>query len=114
MPIRFLIKPLFPSVIFNIETAEPALYLTFDDGPIPQVTPSVLQLLQQYNAKATFFCIGENIQKHPEVYQQIISDGHSAGNHTYNHLNAGKTKTKHYLKKISICEAALNPKAIHQ
>jgi peptidoglycan/xylan/chitin deacetylase (PgdA/CDA1 family) len=106
----FLLKKIFPSVIRNITTQEKILFLTFDDGPIPEVTPSVLDLLKQYNAKATFFCIGENVQKHSDVYNRIILEGHSTGNHTFNHLNGWKTKTKDYLENISRCDLALNSK----
>src|SRR5438093_7018687 len=96
-------KFLFPSIVWRVKTNEPVLFLTFDDGPIPEVTPWVLDTLKQYNAKATFFCIGENIHKYPDVYQRILSEGHSIGNHTYNHLNGWKTKTKKYFENISRC-----------
>lgn len=74
------------------------LYLSFDDGPIPEVTPWVLQQLRKFDAKATFFCIGDNIRKNPEVFQQIISEGHSIGNHTFNHLNGWKNSVQEYLQ----------------
>jgi len=76
------------------------VYLTFDDGPIPEATPFVLDLLKQENIKATFFCVGENVEKYPDIYQRILAEGHSVGNHTYNHLNAWKTDKKKYLANI--------------
>lgn len=78
----------------------PSLFLTFDDGPNPEVTPIVCSLLEKYNAKATFFCVGDNVKKHPEVFQQLIDAGHSVGNHTFNHLNGWKTKNRLYYKNI--------------
>ena len=83
------------------------IYLTFDDGPIPEITPWVLQNLSQYRAKATFFCIGENIKKHPEIFQKIISENHSIGNHTYNHLNGWKTNREEYLNNVDEAELSL-------
>jgi len=106
----FLLKKFFPSIIRKIQTKEKILFLTFDDGPIPEVTPSVLDLLKRYKAQATFFCIGENVQKYPDVYNRIITEGHSTGNHTFNHLNGWKTKTKDYLENIRQCSVALNLK----
>ena len=86
-----LIQNLFPNFTWRIPTKEKVLYLTFDDGPIPQVTPWVLEQLAAYDAKATFFCVGDNINKHPEVFQQVRAAGHAVGNHTYNHLNGWLT-----------------------
>jgi peptidoglycan-N-acetylglucosamine deacetylase len=85
--------------------SEKKIYLTFDDGPTPEVTEFVLETLKRFNAKATFFCIGKNIDKHPGIFQKIISEGHAVGNHTYNHLNGWKTKTKNYLENISQCNS---------
>lgn len=86
--------------IWNIPSSEKVLYLTFDDGPIPVVTPWVLEQLKQYNAKATFFLIGENVVKHPKEFEQLIKEDHSIGNHTYNHLNAWKTPNRSYYQNI--------------
>ena len=101
-----IFKSVFP-VTWNIRTNEKILFLTFDDGPIPEVTPWVLDALQKYHAKATFFCIGENVSKYPDVYSQIAEQGHAIGNHTYNHLNGWKIKTKSYLDNIGLCENVL-------
>lgn len=94
------IKTLFPNFVWNINTTKKELYLTFDDGPTPEITDWVLQILEKYDAKATFFCIGKNIEKHPGIFKQIIFNGHSIGNHTYNHLKGWKHKTKVYYKDI--------------
>lgn len=94
------VKKFFSSLIWSIDTEEKHLYLTFDDGPHPTITPYVLQQLENYNAKASFFCIGKNVLKHPDIYQQIISNGHTVGNHTNNHLNAFKTSSKDYIENI--------------
>ncbi|QSS96352.1 polysaccharide deacetylase family protein [Psychroflexus sp. ALD_RP9] len=80
------------------------IYLTFDDGPIPEVTPWVLKQLKQFKAKATFFCIGDNIKKHPEIFLQIINEGHSIGNHSMQHLNGWKTNTEDYIEDINNCQ----------
>ena len=76
------------------------IYLTFDDGPHPEATPFVLSELEKYNAKATFFCIGNNVLKHSNIYESILQAGHSVGNHTYDHLNGWKTETGAYLENI--------------
>lgn len=92
------IQRLYPERIWAFSRDKNSVYLTFDDGPIPEVTPWVLNELKKHQAKATFFCIGNNIQKHPEVFKNIISEGHTVGNHTYNHLNGWKTKTSNYIE----------------
>ena len=94
------VKTLFPNFVWNINTDRKELYLTFDDGPTPEITKWVLQTLDDFNAKATFFCIGNNIEKHPDIFQHIINEGHTVGNHTYNHLKGWKHKTKDYVKDI--------------
>ena len=96
--IPFFVRFLYPKRLWHFSRNERVVYLTFDDGPIPDVTPWVLQQLEQYNAKATFFCIGHNIQKNPEIFEQITTKGHSVGNHTFNHLNASNTSLSEYLK----------------
>ena len=77
------------------------MYLTFDDGPIPEVTPRVLAILAKYKVKATFFMVGENIDKHPEVYEQVVQAGHSIGNHSYNHLKGWRTSFKTYMENVN-------------
>lgn len=95
-----LVKWMFPNYIWNIPTTSKTIYLTFDDGPTPEITNWTLTVLKQYQAKATFFCIGNNIKKHPEIFENIIQDGHAIGNHTYNHLKGWKSNTRPYLDNI--------------
>ena len=92
-----LLKKLYPKLLWNENKSARCIYLTFDDGPIPIVTPFVLNILKQYNAKATFFCIGDNVRKHPEVFEQVKNGGHAIGNHTFNHLNGWHTDDKTYV-----------------
>jgi peptidoglycan/xylan/chitin deacetylase (PgdA/CDA1 family) len=93
----WLLKKLYPNLLWNVNNNTRCIYLTFDDGPIPIVTPFVLNILKQYNAKATFFCIGDNVRKHPDIFKQVKSEGHAIGNHTFNHLNGWKTDDKTYI-----------------
>jgi peptidoglycan/xylan/chitin deacetylase (PgdA/CDA1 family) len=95
------LKKLYPSCIWDIPTAEKIIYLTFDDGPHPTITPFVLDELEKYNAKATFFCIGKNVVEHPGVFTRIMDKGHAIGNHTHNHINGWKTDDKVYLENIT-------------
>ncbi len=95
-----LIKELFPNYIWDLNNGDNTLYLTFDDGPHPEITPWVIQTLANFEAKATFFCVGENISKYPETFKELLNRGHNVGNHTFNHLNGWKTKTKDYLENI--------------
>ncbi|MCB9363910.1 MAG: polysaccharide deacetylase family protein [Flavobacteriales bacterium] len=97
------LKKTFPSLVWDIPNNTKTIYLTFDDGPTPEVTTWVLATLKQYNAKATFFVVGDNVKKHPQIYQQLIAEGHAIGNHTYNHLNGWKTKSSDYLQNIEKC-----------
>ncbi|MFT5231878.1 MAG: peptidoglycan/xylan/chitin deacetylase (PgdA/CDA1 family) [Saprospiraceae bacterium] len=93
-----LVHWLFPKRVWAFSRSQPTVYLTFDDGPIPEVTPWVLDLLRKYDARATFFCIGENIMKHPEIATQILAEGHRISNHTFYHKNGWKTSYTDYLK----------------
>ena len=99
----FWLKWIYPTLLWHKSRKEKTVFLSFDDGPIPDVTPFVLNTLKSFNAKATFFCIGENVVKHPEIYKQILADGHSVGNHTYNHLKGWDTKNEIYLDNITRC-----------
>ncbi|WP_298508507.1 polysaccharide deacetylase family protein [uncultured Kordia sp.] len=92
-----LVKWLFPSLVWEFSVSKKQLFLTFDDGPIPEVTPWVLEQLAQYNAKATFFCIGDNVLKHPTIFKQLIKEGHAIGNHTQHHTNGWKTSKASYI-----------------
>lgn len=102
-----IIKPLGKDLIFNIKNKENAIYPTFDDGPHPEITPWVLDLLNQYNAKATFFLVGENAEKHPVIVERMQDEGHSIGNHTQHHLNGWKTKNEVYLENIELCRKSI-------
>ena len=94
------IRQWFPDAIWTIENGERVIYLTFDDGPVPEATPWILELLEKENAEATFFCVGENVFRYTEVYQQILNAGHSVGNHTYNHLQGLKTGNREFFSNI--------------
>ena len=94
------IKKLYNRGLWQLSESRKAIYLSFDDGPNPAVTSFVLDELSKYNAKATFFCIGKNVALYPEVYQRILNEGHTTGNHTYNHLNGWKTKDTIYLDDV--------------
>ncbi len=96
----WLLKKMYPSFIWNIPTKEKVLYLTFDDGPHETATPFVLEQLQKYNAKATFFCIGKNVVSHPALYKKILNAGHKTGNHTNDHLNGWKTDDTLYISNV--------------
>lgn len=102
-----LVYRLFPSLLWQVQREEGGVYLTFDDGPTPEVTPYVLDLLDRYHAKATFFCIGKNIEAHPEIFKDILARGHRIGNHTHNHLNAQKWNTEEYLENVRLAETTI-------
>ena len=98
------------SLVWKIPTKKKILYLTFDDGPHEKATPFVLDELKKYNAKATFFCLGKNVQSHPEIYQRILNEGHSTGNHTFNHLNAWHVKNGEYIDDVKQAENFIQSK----
>jgi len=95
-----IVKPLASDLIWNLSPQTQTLYLTFDDGPVVGVTDWVLEILDRYNAKATFFCVGENVERNPELFEQIIKQGHSVANHSYNHLNGWKTSNFTYYRNV--------------
>lgn len=95
----------------SLQKAPKILFLTFDDGPVPEITPWVLDQLDQYHAKATFFCIGDNIQKHPGIFKQVLSKGHGIGNHTFNHLNGWKTNPSTYVQNTLLAEKEIEKKS---
>ncbi|MFK5958939.1 MAG: polysaccharide deacetylase family protein [Lutibacter sp.] len=103
-----LVKLFFRNWVWDFSKKEKAIYLTFDDGPTHEITEWTLNQLRQYNAKATFFCIGKNVQKNPEIFQKIIEHGHSIGNHTNNHLNGYETELATYLTNIELAEQQFN------
>ena len=101
---HWIIKKLFSNYVWEIPNNENKVYLTFDDGPTPEITEWTLNQLKEYYAKATFFCIGDNIRKYPEIFQKVINEGHSIGNHTFNHLNGWKTSTSEYIENAKRCD----------
>lgn len=96
----FLLRHLYPKALWRLDTTEKRVVLTFDDGPIPEVTPWVLDVLAHYRIRATFFMVGENIQKHPEVYKRVCEEGHQIGNHTFNHLKAWSCEKSYYFSNV--------------
>ena len=93
-------RAIYPNLIWRIKTDEKIIYLSFDDGPHPTATTFVLDQLHKYNSKASFFCIGKNVLAYPEIYQRILTDGHSVGNHTYHHVNGWKVTNEVYFDEI--------------
>ncbi len=89
-----------PNVTWKVKTNDKVLYLTFDDGPHPTITPMVLSILEEYNAKATFFCVGDNVTKYPEIFNDIINKGHTVGNHTFNHIKGWQSTNQSYIDNI--------------
>ena len=90
-------RKLYPGAVWRMDPNEKAVYLTFDDGPIPEVTPWVLDLLDKHNIKATFFMVGDNIRKHPDEFRMVVERGHRIGNHTFNHIRGFEYTAKNYL-----------------
>lgn len=105
-----LARVAFPRLIWKIPNKDNKIYLTFDDGPIPHITEWVLDTLDTYQVKATFFCVGENVKKHPQVYAKVLERGHSIGNHTFNHLNSWKTNNATFINNISESSILINTK----
>src|SRR5213592_3539598 len=102
------VRTFFSSYVWHIPAKEKIVYLTFDDGPHATITPWVLAELKKYKARATFFCIGNNVQKHNAVYQQVMEEGHAVGNHTHHHLNGWKTATEKYLYDVAKASSVIN------
>ncbi len=94
----------YPSLHWKMPEGENKIYLTFDDGPHPEITPEVLKMLEPFDAKATFFCVGENVQKFPETYKKVVEAGHLTANHTFNHLNGWKTPLNLYYENVSLAQ----------
>ncbi len=101
---HWAIKKLFSNYVWDIPNTENKVYLTFDDGPTPEITQWILNQLKKYNTKATFFCIGDNIRKYPEVFKEVVKEGHTIGNHTFNHLNGWKTNKQDYIENAKLFE----------
>ena len=100
----FFLRWFYPKITFNRTRKEKKVYLTFDDGPIPEITPLILDTLAEHQIKATFFCVGENIEKNKSIFERILAEGHQVGNHTYNHLKGWENSDEDYLHNIEKCQ----------
>jgi len=109
---NWFIKTIFPNYIWRMPTCEKIVYLTFDDGPTPEITNWVLNQLQKFEAKATFFCVGNNIEKNPAIFNQIIADGHTIGNHTFNHVKGWNTSANDYVNEVEKCEETIEKSSV--
>lgn len=101
-------RNLYPKALWRMNPDEKAIYLTFDDGPIPVITPWVVELLNRYNIKATFFMVGDNVHKFSQEYMQVVESGHRVGNHTFNHLKGLFTSTKEYIENVDRADAFIH------
>lgn len=104
------VTSLFPGCIWHKSRSEKKVYLTFDDGPQPDATAYILELLDSYGMKATFFCVGDNVIKYPDLYDRLLNGGHKTGNHTQHHLNSWKTNNKQYIKNVKLAESSIKSK----
>jgi len=110
----FWLPWLYPALIWHKSRSDKYIYLTFDDGPIPVVTPFVLETLKTFRAKGTFFCIGDNVRKHPDIFERVVNEGHRIGNHTFNHLKGWGTDDKIYLDNVQQCAELVHSNIINQ
>ena len=102
------IRNLYQKALWRMDPNEKAIYLTFDDGPIPVITPWVVELLERYGIKATFFMVGDNVHKFPQEFMQVVEGGHRLGNHTFNHLKGLFTSTKDYIENVDQADAFIH------
>ncbi|WP_246558671.1 polysaccharide deacetylase family protein [Hymenobacter piscis] len=103
-----LVRGLFPDCLWSLPATDPpTLYLTFDDGPIPEETPFVLEQLARHGARGTFFCVGENLERHPDVARRVLAEGHRLANHTYHHLSGWRHARPTYLADVARCQTVL-------
>jgi peptidoglycan/xylan/chitin deacetylase (PgdA/CDA1 family) len=112
MKVQFpdLLRPLMGKLLWRKDPLSKVIYITFDDGPVPEVTPLVLDLLDEYNLKATFFCVGENVEKYPEIYADVLKRGHKTGNHTFNHLKGISVSTEDYIANVEKAAESIDSK----
>jgi peptidoglycan/xylan/chitin deacetylase (PgdA/CDA1 family) len=103
-----LVKVLLSDYVWTIPTKDREVFITFDDGPIPDLTPWVLDQLALFGFKATFFCVGDNVRKNPDIFERILQEGHMVGNHTFHHLNGWHTENEAYLKDVAMCDELHN------
>jgi peptidoglycan-N-acetylglucosamine deacetylase len=106
----YIFRKLFPERVWVFSCLQPTLFLTFDDGPTQELTPWILKTLANYNAKGTFFCVGENVVKNPELFNQILTEKHTVGNHTMHHLNGWKTRTPEYVENVLLANTPVQSK----
>lgn len=106
-PSKYL-RWIYPDALWRMDKNERAVYLTFDDGPIPDVTPKVLDILRQYNIKATFFMVGDNVRKYPDIFRLVLADGHRIGNHTFNHIGGLRHGIRSYLNNVDMADELLH------
>ena len=107
------IRSCYPGMLWKKKAGKKELFLTFDDGPVPQATPDVLKILKKYNVKATFFCVGDNVRKYPELFIDVVNDGHAIGNHTFNHLNGWRTSSLEYIENVNKCQDILVSRGVN-
>ena len=103
-----ILRSFYPSLVWEMPRDEKKIFLTFDDGPHPIITPKIIDLLRRYDAKATFFCIGRNVEANKDIFNMILKEGHSVGNHTYNHDRGWKTSTKDYIESVERANEHIN------
>lgn len=103
----FAAQYIYPRLLWKVKTGDKVIYLTFDDGPIPGLTEWVLDTLNEFDAKATFFCVGENVEKNPLIFKRVVAEGHAVGNHTQHHMNGKKASMEEYLADTLACDEAL-------
>lgn len=104
------IKWIYPSLVWRASREEQVLYITFDDGPHPRITPLVLEMLHKYNARATFFCIGDRVKRYPDIVQRMLAEGHAIGNHTQHHVNGWSTADDAYLQDVEDAAQVISSK----
>lgn len=110
----FFLPWLYPTLTWRIPDATKQLFITFDDGPVPGPTEFVIDTLAAADVRATFFCIGDNVDKHPSVYRSLLAHGHSVGNHTFHHLNGWRTSTRTYVDDVRLCAGVLGERDANQ
>lgn len=103
-----LLRKLYPEALWRMKQSEKKIYLTFDDGPVPGATPEALSILKKHGVKASFFCVGENVGKHPEIYKQLLAEGHTVGNHTAHHADGWVTTSLKYLREVQECASLVH------
>ncbi|MDD6494491.1 MAG: polysaccharide deacetylase family protein [Bacteroidales bacterium] len=99
---------LYPKALWRMDENDHSVYITFDDGPIPESTPFLLKTLRDFDVKATFFVVGDNVRKYPDLYQQIVDEGHRVGNHTFNHIGGARHSIRTYEKNVQQCDELIH------